>query len=194
MIVVDVETTGSDSRYHSILSIGALDFDNPKNEFYMECRAFDGAHVAKEALSVNGFTEEQINDSSKKTEGEIVKDFLNWMSGVLDHTVAGQNPHFDTGFIIAASERVRLNFSIPKRIIDLHSVCVSHMLQRGIKPPISHNRSDLNSDKIMEYVGIPPESHPHIAINGARIEAEAFYRLFFGKNFYDSYKKFEVPF
>lgn len=194
MIVVDVETTGSDPRYHSILSIGALNFDNPKNEFYEECRAFEGAHIADEALKVNGFSKEQVIDKSKKSEAQVVSLFIDWMSKVSDHTVAGQNPHFDTGFIMMAAERGKLNISIPKRIVDLHSVCVAHMIQKGIKPPIHNNRSDLNSDKIMDYVGIPPEVHPHVAINGARIEAEAFHRLFSGRYLYDSYKDFPVTF
>jgi DNA polymerase III epsilon subunit-like protein len=60
MIVVDVETTGVDSRLCSLLSVGALDFDNPENQFYMECRAFDGAHVEKEALEISGFTDAEI--------------------------------------------------------------------------------------------------------------------------------------
>ena len=45
MIIADVETTGVDSRLCSLVSIGAVEFDSPNNQFYVECRAFEGAHI-----------------------------------------------------------------------------------------------------------------------------------------------------
>lgn len=192
MIVVDVETTGTDSNVHSLLSIGAVDFDDPTREFFEECRAFDGAKVEKEATEINGVGEKEAFDTSKQTDEQLIKNFFSWMKQSKDHTIAGQNPHFDTGFIIATALRYHLDFSVPKRIVDLHSVAWAHMILHGINPPIEHNRSGLNSDTIMEYVGIPAEVHPHIAINGARIEAEAFSRLLHNKPFYKSYSNYEV--
>ena len=56
MIVVDVESSGVDAQKDSLVSVGAIDFDNPENRFYEECRIWDGAHVEKEALEINGFT------------------------------------------------------------------------------------------------------------------------------------------
>ncbi len=194
MIVLDIETTGTDPKFHSIASIGAIDFAEPeRGEFYAECRIFKGARIEKEALAVNGFTEAELVDPSKKTEEEIIKEFFDWAKKSKDHTMSGQNPHFDTSFLVAAAERSHLDFSIPKRVVDLHSVCLAHMIWKGIVPPLSHNRSDLNSDSIMKYVGIPPEIHPHKAINGARIEAEAFSRLLYNRPFFESYKAYPVP-
>ena len=37
MIVIDLETSGIDPMEHSILSLGAVDFDNPEYFFYGEC-------------------------------------------------------------------------------------------------------------------------------------------------------------
>ena len=45
MIVVDVETTGVDARKNSIVSIGAVDFENQKNQFYGECKIWEGAEI-----------------------------------------------------------------------------------------------------------------------------------------------------
>lgn len=193
MIVVDIETSGTEPELHSILSIGAVDFDNKDDEFYMECRAFEGAKVEKEALEINGYSMEEVFDSNKKTEGEVVSAFLAWAKTKKDHTVGGQNPHFDVNFIIKGAHRNHIDVSLPKRIIDLHSIVYFHMIQRGLTPPLYNNRSDLNSDRIMEYAGITPEERPHKAINGARIEAEAFSRLFFGKHLYPEYKENPVP-
>jgi DNA polymerase III epsilon subunit-like protein len=34
MIIVDVETSGLDINNHQILSIGAIDLENPERQFY----------------------------------------------------------------------------------------------------------------------------------------------------------------
>jgi len=58
MIMVDVETTGVDAKKNSIISIGAVDFSNPQNQFYKECRIWEGAEITQQALYINGFTKE----------------------------------------------------------------------------------------------------------------------------------------
>ena len=64
MIIVDTETTGVEPHVHSILSIAALDFDNPSNEFYGECRMFEGARWSDEAEAVHGISQENAEDPS----------------------------------------------------------------------------------------------------------------------------------
>lgn len=193
MLIVDVETTGTNPQKHSLLSIGAVDFTNPENQFYEECRMWDAAHVEDTALVINGFTREQISDPRKKTEGELVRVFLEWVKNLPEHTIGGQNPSFDIDFIQAAAARNHIDFTLPHRSIDLHSICCFHMIQRGLVPPVANKRSDLNSDKIMTYVGIPAEPKPHIGINGARYEAEAFHRLFHNEYLFQEFKEFPVP-
>jgi DNA polymerase III epsilon subunit-like protein len=193
MIILDVECTGVDEVKHSILSVGAIDFDNPSYQFYEECRAFDGAHVMDEALAINGFTSEQVFDKSKQTDEELVRHFIEWAKGVKEHTFAGQNPSFDRDFLHRAADRYHLEWPFAYRTIDQHSVCYTHMIKRGIVPPVINNRTDLNSDKIMKYVGIPEEIHPHNALNGAKVAAEALSRLLFGENLLPEYKNFPIP-
>lgn len=191
MIVVDVETTGTDPKVHSLLSIGAVDFDNPERRFFEECRAFEGAKVEEEASAINGIGEKEAFDISKQTDEELLEHFFAWMKESRDHTIAGQNPQFDVSFLEATARRYHLNYSIPKRMVDLHATTWTHMLLHDENPPIAHNRSDLNSDTIMMYAGLPPEPHPHVALNGALYEAEAFSRLFFEKNFLKEFK--DIP-
>ncbi|MDB5204157.1 MAG: hypothetical protein JWP09_185 [Candidatus Taylorbacteria bacterium] len=193
MIVVDVETSGTDPRYHSLVSIGAIDFDNPSDVFFKECRVFDGAKIEDSALAINGMTREQVANPAKPTDGEIVADFILWMKNKKDHTVGGQNPSFDVSFILAGAERNGLNISLAHRVIDLHSITYFHMSKRGIVPPLKNNRTDLNSDVIMKYVGIEPEPKPHIAINGAKWEAEAFSRLFNDKALFPEFNQYSIP-
>jgi hypothetical protein len=66
-------------------------------------------------------------------------------------------------------------------------------LKQGIEPPLEKQRSALNSDRVMKYVGIPPEPKPHNALNGAKWEAEAFMRLFYDKNLFPEFKEYPVP-
>ncbi len=193
MIVVDVETTGTEPHKHSLVSIGAVDFYNPSNQFYAECRIWQGAHVQEEALAVNGYTREQIADPKKKSEKEVVQEFLQWAMQCPERTIAGQNPSFDEGFLRAAAERGGINWPLARRTIDLHTVCYFHALRRGIKPSTLNGHTALNADAIAQYCGISAESRPHVAINGARIEAEMFNRFFHDEPLLDEWKQYPVP-
>jgi DNA polymerase-3 subunit epsilon len=193
MIVVDVEASGVDPHKHSLLSIGAVDFLHPQNQFYAECKIWEGAHVMDEALAVNGYTRVQTTDSRKKTEKEIVEDFLRWAGQCKERTIAGENPSFDRDFIRAACERNHINWPFAYRTIDMHSVCYFHMIKQGIRPPTVNGHTALNSDAIAQYCGIPAESKPHVAIGGAKIEAEIFSRLFYNESLLDEYRKYPIP-
>ena len=193
MIVVDVETTGLDPRKHSIVSIGAVDFSNPENRFYQECRIWDGAKVAQEALEVNGFSEEEIRDPNKKTLEEVIEGFFRWVEKVQEKTIAGQDPSFDKGFLKASAERYGIEWKLGHRTVDLHSICYFHHLKRGLTLPTKEGRAALNLDKILNYVGLPDEPKPHNALTGAKVEAEAFSRFVFGKPLLEEFKKFPTP-
>lgn len=193
MIVLDVETTGIDPDRHSIVSIGAVDFLHPERKFYEECKIWDGAIISDEAMAVNGYTIEQVTDPNKKSLEEILKMFFKWVLESESHTIMGHNPIFDLSFLDESAERYHLELPFPHRSLDQHSVCFAHMLAHGITPPTHNKRSDLNSDKIMEYVGIPTEPKPHIALNGALYEAEAFSRLLYSKNLLPEFKEYKIP-
>ena len=193
MIVVDVETTGLDPKKHSIVSIGAVDFSKPENQFYQECRIWDGAKVSPEALEVNGFSEEEVRDPHKKTLEEVIKGFFKWVEKLPEKTIAGQDPSFDKGFLKASAERCGIEWTLGHRTVDLHSICYFHHLKKGINPPTKEGRTALNLDKIANYVGLPEEPKPHNALTGAKVEAEAFSRFVFGKLLLEEFEKFPIP-
>lgn len=193
MIILDVEASGVNENKNSILSIGAIDFDNPDNKFYGECKIWEGAHLNEDSLRVNGFTKEEATDPKKQTDKELVKSFIQWSSSCKEHTFAGQNPSFDRDFIQSTAIRYHIDWPFAFRTIDLHSLCFMHMIKQGIEPPISKNRTDLNSDKIMNYVGIPTEIHPHNALNGAKVAGEAISRLLYNRNLLPEFKDHNIP-
>ncbi|MEK6973643.1 MAG: 3'-5' exonuclease [Nanoarchaeota archaeon] len=193
MIIVDVETTGLDPKKHSIVSIGAIDFFNPENQFYEECRIFDNAEITQEALAINGFTEEQIKNPNKRPQREVIKQFLIWIVKFNYRTIAGQNPSFDRDFLKSAAERFKLYWPLHHRTVDLHSLCYANYLKRGLLPPIKEGMSNLSPSQIYIYVGLPEEKIPHNGLLGAKMEAEAFSRLVYGKNLLQEFKQYEIP-
>lgn len=195
MLILDVEASGTEYSKHSIVSIGALDFNNPANRFYAECKIWENAHIMDGALAVNGFTEAEITDPNKKTEAEIVIEFLEWTQQLGDRTITGQNPSFDRDFMRAAAGRAGLSWDLAYRTIDTHSLCWMHMINQGLQPPIDaqHKRSALDLDAVLNYCGIPEEPQPHNALTGALSHAEVTSRLLYGKKLLPEFEQFAIP-
>jgi DNA polymerase III epsilon subunit-like protein len=198
MLVVDVEASGLTTTHHSIVSVGALDLDNPTHRFYKECTVWDGAHISEEALKVNGFTEEECRTGRTPdtlTEAELITQFLEWSQHIADRTLAGQNPSFDRDMLKAAAQRAGKSWDLAHRTIDSHSLCFMHMVQRGLTPPLDeqHRRSALNLDAVLVYCGIPSEPEPHNALTGALCHAEVISRLLYGKKLLPEFDQFPIP-
>lgn len=193
MIIVDVESSGVDAQKDSLLSVGAIDFDNPQNRFYEECRIWNGAHIEEDALKVNGFSREQITDPKKQTDREVVEKFLQWVETCPEHTLAGQNPSFDRDFLMYTAYRYHINWPLAHRTIDLHSIAYFHMIKREIQIPIEHKHTKINLTGIIKYVGIDIERRTHNALEDTLLEAECLSRLLYDKTLLSEYKKFPIP-
>lgn len=195
MLVVDVEASGTRCVQHSVVSIGAIDFDNPKNRFYEECRIWDGAEIMDAALEVNGFTETEIISADKQTEAAAVQKFLEWSASLSDRTLTGQNVSFDRDFLREAAYRAHLNWNFAYRTIDTHTLCWMHIITRGNKAPVdvAHRRSNLDLDAILRYCGIPDEPHPHNALTGALSHAEVASRLLYGRKLLPEFEQYDIP-
>lgn len=194
MIALDVESSGLDPLKASILSIGALDTDEPANQFYDECRVWDGAHIDDSALAVNGFSREEITGSGKKTEAELIRDFVAWaVDRPRLRTLIAQNPVFDASFVQAACLRAGIDDPFPKRLLDTHTLCWLHMTLRGVPPPEENRRSALNLDFALRYCGIPEEPRPHNALTGALCHAEVFSRVAYTKKLLPDFEAYDIP-
>lgn len=201
MIVTDVETSGVDSLKNSIISIGAVEFLNPQNTFYGECQIWSGAEINPEALKINGFTEEEIRNPNKKTLKEILLEFTDWIEPIKDKTLAGHNiGGLDIPFLLNSFERCGFpkKYSVEegwgKRIVDLHTLVYSSLFGRLLPIPIRNGQSALNLNYCLKYVGLPKEPMPHNALTGAKMEAEALFRLIFrGRKLMEEFKEYEIP-
>lgn len=175
MIAVDVETSGIDPRTHSLLSIGAVDMQNPDNRFYGECRAWEGAEIEDEALNVNGFTREQIA-AQPLSECQLTKQFVEWVKtiegGSAKPIMCGQNVSFDRDFIRHACERCDFRSPFNYRVVDIHSVAWYYIQMNGSRPP-----ANLSLNRILEMTGAGREPDPHNALTGAMCAAEVISRM-----------------
>jgi DNA polymerase III epsilon subunit-like protein len=193
MIIVDIETTGMDPLTTSIVSIGAVDFADPDNRFYEECRADEGSEITEGALRVNGFSRADVSDPTKPSVAETLGRFFDWVQAIPDRTAGGQKVYFDRDFINAACEKHGISSSIGKRLVDLHGLCYAHATQRGIEIPIKDGLSNFTTDAIFAYVGLAERPGAHNGLEDALLEAESFSRLIFGRNLLPEYAAFPIP-
>ncbi|MDB5266299.1 MAG: polymerase 3-5 exonuclease subunit [Parcubacteria group bacterium] len=194
MILLDVETTGTDPLKHSLVSIAALDFDDPEERFFEECRIWEGAEIDEKALEINGLSPEELVSEERKTEADAVQNFIDWVNERRDTTIGGQNPLFDVSFIRSAAERAGKTSPLFHRTVDMHTLAWAHMQKRGLLPHVDEKKySALGSDAIMKYVGLPPEPKPHVGLNSPIWECEAIHRLVFGKPKLEEFEKYPIP-
>lgn len=194
MIALDVETTGLDPFTCSIVSIGAVDTDEPTNQFYDECGVWEGAHITDEALAINGFKREEITGSSKKSEAELIRAFVAWATDrVENRTFIAQNVSFDHDFVRAACKRAGIEFPFSKRTIDVHSITWLHMAKGETPPPVGNHHSLINLDFALRYCGIPEEPRPHNALTGALSHAEVFSRIAYTRKLLPEFRTFDIP-
>lgn len=188
--------SGLDPQKNSLVSVGAIDFDNPTRQFYGECRVWDGAHIEPEALEVCGFTEAEVTDPSKQTEGELVQKFIAFGADMADNTFGGQNVFTDSSFLKAAAARAgHTEWTFAHRIIDSHTLAWMHMVKRGLTPPVdpAKKHTALNLDAVLNYCGIPEEPQPHNALTGAKSHAEVISRLLYDKKLLPEFEQYEIP-
>lgn len=193
MIIVDIEASGLDIRKHALLSFGAVDFSNPERQFYAEPKMWEGAACDPESLAVNGFTEEQCHDSNRRDLQEVMEEFFEWVQQTEERTLVGQNPCLDRSFINDAFARSHIGWNFAYRTIDLHSIAYADHIHRKIPVPTENNRTGINLDTILKYVGIPEEPRPHNGLVGAKVEAEALSRILYGKNLLPEFAQYPVP-
>jgi len=194
MIAIDIEASSPDVRTGSILSLGAVDTDNPLDQFYDECKIWNGADVSDEALAVNGFSKEEIVDAQKKSEKELVEAFIEWSyDKPRNHTLIAQNVSFDRDYFKAACKRAGVEFPFADRTIDIHSITWLHLTKGGGTPPVDNDRSALNLDACLKYSGIPEEPKPHNALTGALCHAEVFSRIAYTKNILPEFARYPIP-
>lgn len=201
MIIVDIETTGLDNQKHAIADIGSIclieDFIKKAfvigSEISLELRIPNDAEIDSKALEINGYTIEQLRNPSRIYPEKAIEEFITFTKQVRDRTIAGENPRFDLDFLRAPAKKHGVKFPFGYRTIDLHTLAYCHHLRNSMPIPIVNNRTALNLDEILSCVGLPPEPKPHRGLQGAKLEAESFSRIIFGRPLFPEYSDFKIP-
>jgi DNA polymerase III epsilon subunit-like protein len=193
MIVVDTETTGFSPHRHAIVSIGAVEFHNPENQFYIECQPWNGATVDPEALAINGFKHHDLFADDRPKLSEAITAFFEWRNAIERYRLAGQNPNFDRGFFEEALRLTGLDYRMNHHWPDLRDACLGMVNHLKVPAPQYNDKDSYKLDAILPFVGMPPEPAVHNALTGAKLEAEAFQRLWHGTHLLEEYAHFPVP-
>ncbi len=213
--VVDLEATSLNTRKGAIASIGMVTFRNGElRRYYRVFRPFKGARIDKSALAVCGFTLKELNKRCDCSGGEencsvpehahspekVCLYVSKFMRENRCHTIAGQNPAFDTGYLHAYFERYKKFDFISHRTIDLHSIGYGQLAAKGMRVPtdmvrdgrISYVRNDFSATKLYHMIGMPTEPKPHNALTGAVFEFEALCRLVYKKPVLEEFQKYSL--
>jgi DNA polymerase III epsilon subunit-like protein len=192
LIVVDVETTGLDPERHQIISIGAVNFADPREPYYGECRLSPGSEVSEEALKITGVTLEEL-ERRKRTLEEILQEFLKWTTTCKERTLAGENIWFDARFLQHALGKCGLAWTFGHRYVDLHSVSYAMRTRAKKCAMVANGVSSLSLDETLQFVGLKPRKGSHHAREDAKLEAEALSRLMYGKALLKKFSRYRLP-
>jgi DNA polymerase III epsilon subunit-like protein len=193
MIVVDIETSGLDFEHLGIWQIGAIELENPANSFLEEARIDDNDVINPNSLKIIGKTEEELRDKTKRSQKELLSDFFEWAKKIEIKDCICQNPQFDWSLLYMKAMKYRLDFPFIHRAYDLHSIAQLKHFQLKGKFLIKKNITDMGLSKILIFVGMLDTRKEHNALEDAKLTAECFSRIVYGKNLIDAYKDFTIP-
>ncbi len=207
MIVIDIETSGLDFMKNGIISIGAIDFNNPDNFFYEECRIDDEDEITEGAMKINGFGEEEFRSRDKQSQEELIKNFYGWLEKQEVKMLAGHNVgFFDLNFIKQKAEKYGVKIKSRYRNLDLCSVSQTLYFQVNKRFLLDElNENAMNLSKVLEFCGLSDDrisfeenkvkrdGKPHNSLEDAKLAAECFSRLINGKDLFKEFSKFPVP-
>ena len=205
MIVVDIEASGVDMNGCGIWQIGALDLEDSSNTFLEEARLNDedilnldskGKKTSPEELF--GKTEGDLRDKEKQSEKELLVHFFNWCKKIKNNTLVAHNPQFDFAFIQLKAYKYNLKLPFDYKCFDTHSM--AQMKYLGLKGELLMKTndfgnivSDLGLRNILSFAGMKDNRKEHNALEDAKLTAEAFFRLVYGKNLLGEYANLEIP-
>jgi len=200
--VLDIECSGGYPDRHGVWQIGAIELENPENQFLEEARIDDNDSVAEEALRIIGKTEEELRDRNKQSQKELITHFLEWMDSVNEKDILCHNPQFDQAFLRTKSLKYFNNdpfWPDLHRAFDLHSVAQVRFFEINKRFLIKEGHSDMGLKNILNFCGIEDkrrgrttEGEPHNALEDCKLEGECFARLMDGKNLFPEFSGFEI--
>jgi DNA polymerase III epsilon subunit-like protein len=212
MIVVDIETTGKLLPHkRGIWQIGAIELENPNNFFLEEARIDDSDEIDEEALLVIGKDEPYLRDKNKQSQKQLLEKFFEWTKKIKNKELLCHNTQYDYAFIYIKAEMYGLEAPIPHRCFDLHTIAQVKFYQLNNEFKLKIKDNDLTSDfglsNILTFCGIEDkrihlemgtnkvkkDGTPHNGLEDAKLEAECFSRIVYGKNLLQEFSENLIP-
>lgn len=201
MIVVDIETSGGNFEKCGIWQIGAIELENSNNVFLEEARLDDSDEVLnstnlkdfKPVLEVIGRNEEQLRDKNKQSQKQLLESFFIWCSKIKNRDLICHNPQFDYGFLWFKANKYGLKLPFYHRCFDLHSIAQQKYFQLKGEFLIKEDTSDMGLGNILKFAGMKDNRKAHNGLEDAKLEAECFSRIVFGKNLLKEFSEFKIP-
>jgi len=197
-IVVDLETSGLDLVKCGIWQIGAIDL-NTMEEFFDEARIDDEDEIVnipeleKTVFDITGKTEEEMREKTKQSQKELIEKFLKWVDTRKMKNFVCQNPLWDVGWLNVRLNKYSYKRTFDHRSFDLHSIAQTKFFELNGKFLIKEEKSDMGLKNVLKFCGMKDPRGVHNAFEDAKLTAECFNRLMFGKNLFPEFSKFEVP-
>lgn len=176
LLILDTETGGIDPGMHSILSVGAVVWDDGRLGAEFEVLiAEDSIHVTERAMEING-----IDLSAHRSSGLcpasamalfvafLREHFQNELAMGAKIALAGHNIGFDIGFLKRLCHHARVDFDtfFSHRSLDTAAV-IRFLSLAGVLPLAS-----AGSDEAFAYFGVPfTAGSRHTAVGDARATA-----------------------
>lgn len=210
MIVLDLESSGLDTGKCGIWQIGAIELENPENQFLEEARIDDEDFVEEGALKVTGKTEEELRDKNKQSQNQLILNFIEWAKNCKTKLIIGQNVGWDVYFLYNKCMRYKISQDFRKimgfKYLELHTITqLKHLEIKGVYSLKEPGKSNMDLTRTLEFCGmkdkrkdvkgtdVVKKGEPHNALEDAKLTAECFSRLMDGKNLFSEYAKYEIP-
>jgi DNA polymerase III epsilon subunit-like protein len=193
MIVVDIETSGTDFLSNGIWQIGAIDTDDPERTFLDECRIDDEDTATREALDMCGISEEYIRSHYKRSQKELLEKFFGWCLGAKVRNFVCHNPQFDFSFIKCKAEKYGLKMPVHFRCFDTHSIASLKYKEIYGKLPIENDHSAMTLSNVLFFCGMKDLRDKHNALEDAKLTAECFSRIVYCKTFLKEFEQYPLP-
>jgi len=209
MIILDAEMSGTMPEKHGLWQIAALDSENPLNSFFEESRIDEDEVCDSQALKVIGKTEQELRDITKQSTKEMLQHFFEWAKSVKTKICISQNIWFDMQFIAIKSRKNNVEVTTPYRTIDLHAVASLKYYQIHSQFLLSADKQKSNMDftNVLKLCGMKDprisidmktnkvlqEGTPHNALEDAKMTAECFSRIVYGKELLKEFNSQPIP-
>ena len=126
MIVIDLEMSGLDEVRCGIIEIGAVELENPKNQFFQNARIDEDEELvntegaSRTVTEVTGQTEEDMRDKTRQSQKELLSNFFEWIENIEEKIFVCQN-YMDISFLAKKAKKHGLEF-LHFKFMDLHTI------------------------------------------------------------------------